>query len=151
MTKQNREGLSRSADEHQGISSRQTILGCSFKRLLLMLWDPLNVLGTCLMGQKLWSQVTEEVQEAIALCLLLQLPDLIGQLILQANFSSLTMCSKDIWSVNRYACIVIVASDYLLWLTIGARILTRSIVNIRSIFTDMKKNNKNDEIVSKLR
>ncbi|NEZ57845.1 hypothetical protein DXZ20_19790 [Leptolyngbyaceae cyanobacterium CCMR0081] len=140
MTTQNREGLSRSSDEDQGVSSRQTILSYSFKRLLLILWDPINILGTCLMGQRLWSQVTEEVREAIALCLLLQLPDLIGQLILQENFSSLIMCPKDIWSVNRYACIVIVTSDYLLWLTIGARILTRSIINIRSIFIDMKKN-----------
>jgi hypothetical protein len=54
-------------------SELKTQTGKRVQRLLLNVWEPLDVLGQGLMGD-LWRTVYLSVQDAIALSILLQLP-----------------------------------------------------------------------------
>ena len=97
------------------------------------LWQPLDAIGSALMGS-LWPDVYETVQDAIALCLLFSIPGWIGKLILKADYSGFDQCYNEwnAWNVNRYACYVIVGSGFVLWITITGRIIGRAIKNIFS-------------------
>jgi hypothetical protein len=104
--------------------------------------EPLDTLGKRLMGE-LWQTFYLSIQDAIALGLLLQIPGLIGKLIIGESFSSFNICLKsEPWAVNRYACFVIVASDFLLWIVLAGRILGRFFVDFWKLFptkSGMKK------------
>jgi hypothetical protein len=83
------------------------------------------VVGSRLMGD-LWRTFYLTVQDAIALSLILQVPGVIGQIILGKSFSSFDICLlENPLGVNRYACFIIVASDFLLWMVLAGRILGR--------------------------
>ena len=110
---------------NQPVSQQQTILGRRTRTILMNVWEPLDLLGKALMGD-LWTSVYLSIQDAIALSLILQLPGLIGQLILGKSFSSFDVCLKENpLGVNRYACFIIVASDFLLWIVLAGRIIGR--------------------------
>lgn len=99
--------------------------GRRIEKFLMNLWEPLDLLGKALMGD-LWRTVYLSIQDAIALSLILQVPSLIGQLILGKSFSSFDIClQENPLGVNRYACVIIVASDFLLWIVLAGRILGR--------------------------
>ena len=76
-----------------------------------------------LMGQ-LGRTVYGSIQDAIALGILLKLPSLIGEIIIGKDFSSFDICLKESpFGASRYACFIIVASDFLLWIVLAGRII----------------------------
>ena len=99
---------------------------------------PINAIGTATMGD-LWPTFYESVQDAIALSLLVQVPSFIGSLILGKEYGGLDACFlEDHYDVNRYACFVIVISDFLLWIVLAGRIIGRFLADIQTIRTNRK-------------
>jgi hypothetical protein len=103
----------------------KTEWGLKTEAFLEKVSEPLDVVGSRLMGD-LWRTFYLTVQDAIALSLILQVPGVIGQIILGKSFSSFDICLlENPLGVNRYACFIIVASDFLLWMVLAGRILGR--------------------------
>jgi hypothetical protein len=115
--------------------------GKQTKQMLRGFWESLDHLGQGLMGD-LWRTVYLSIQDAIALAVLLKLPSLVGQLIISKDFSSFDLCLKENpFGVARYACYIIVTSDFLLWILLGFRILGRFISGLREQWQDIKDKN----------
>lgn len=116
----------------------KTETGKRAERLLLNLWEPLDVLGRGLMGD-LWRSVYLSVQDAIALSVLLQLPSFVGRIIIGKDFSSFDVClQENPFGVSRYACFIIVTSDFCLRIVLAGRIIGRFWLDLR----DLKRGNK---------
>ena len=95
------------------------------EQVLAKICDPIDVIGRAVMGD-LWKTFCESVQDAIALSLLLQVPGLIGKWILGKEFSGFDACmTESPFGINRYACFIIVASDFCLWIVLAGRIVSR--------------------------
>lgn len=117
----------------QQSSQLKTKWGRRTEAFLEQVSEPLDVLGKRLMGD-LWRTFYLTVQDAIALSLILQVPGIIGQLILGKSFSSFDVClQENPLGVNRYACFIIVASDFLLWIVLAGRIIGRFIGDLRQL------------------
>lgn len=85
----------------------------------------LDILGTKIIGS-LWPTVYASIQDAIAVIIIFQIPGFIGKLTVGNDFSSLNSCLEYGWlSVNLYACSIIVAANFAMWITIGIRFLGR--------------------------
>lgn len=111
----------------------KTKTGKRAERLLLNLWEPLDVLGRGLMGD-LWRAVYLSVQDAIALSILLQLPSFIGRVIIGKDFSGFDVClQENPLGVSRYACFIIITSDFCLWIILAGRIIGRFWVDLRGL------------------
>ena len=96
-----------------------------FEKNLEYLWSFLDIVGKKLIGD-LWETLYLSLQDTIALVLLFQLPGLIGKLTVDNDFSNLESCLEIGWSnVNIYACLIIVASGFTMWILIAGRILGR--------------------------
>lgn len=103
----------------------KTELGRRTDRFLLTIWESLNLLGKGIFGE-LWRTLYLSVQDAIALSVLLQLPSLIGRLIIGKDFSSFDVCLQESpLGVSRYACFIIITSDFCLWIVLAGRIAGR--------------------------
>lgn len=103
----------------------QTKMGKRTEVILKNIWEPLDLLGQSLMGD-FWRTVYLSIQDAIALYILLKIPDLFGQWILGKSFSDFRTCLKEnVLDASRYACFIIVVSDFLLWIIIAGRIIGR--------------------------
>ncbi len=110
-----------------------TQAGKRTKQFLENCWESVDQIGKALMGD-LWRTVYLSIQDAIALYLLLKIPDLIGKLIFGKSFSDFGIClQEDALSPTRYACFIIVASDFLLWIVLAGRILARFWVDLRGL------------------
>lgn len=82
----------------------------------------------------LWRTVYLSVQDAIALSTLLQLPGLVGRIIIGKDFASFDVClQENALGVSRYACFIIVISDFLLWIGLAGRILGRFWADLREL------------------
>ncbi len=94
----------------------------------------LHVIGKKLIGP-LWMTLFESAQDAIALGLLVKIPNLLSQWVLGKQFSGLDACLQgtNIWSVDRYACFAVVLSDYTLWAVLIPRILYRFIRDLKNL------------------
>jgi hypothetical protein len=93
----------------------------------------LDVLGQGLMGD-LWRTVYLSVQDAIALGTLLQLPSLVGRIIIGKDFASFDVClQENPLGVSRYACFIVVISDFCLWIVLAGRVLGRFWVDLRGL------------------
>ncbi|MBD2512491.1 MAG: hypothetical protein HWQ35_17835 [Nostoc sp. NMS1] len=104
---------------------RQTKAGQYTEQILKNIWEPVNLLGQSLMGDY-WKTVYLSIQDAIALAVLLKIPELLGQLILGKSFSDFGVClQENALGASRYACFIIVASDFMLWIVIAGRIIGR--------------------------
>ncbi|MBE9247478.1 hypothetical protein IQ223_24405 [Microcystis aeruginosa LEGE 00239] len=111
----------------------KTKTGKRAERLLLNVWEPLDVLGRGLMGD-LWRAVYLSVQDAIALSILLQLPSFIGRVIIGKDFSGFDVClQENPLGVSRYACFIIITSDFCLWIILAGRIIGRFWVDLRGL------------------
>lgn len=111
----------------------KTRTGKRTQQLLLNIWEPLDVLGHGLMGD-LWRTVYLSIQDAIALGVLLQLPSLVGRVIIGKDFSSFDVClQENALGVSRYACFIIVTSDFCLWIILAGRILGRFWADLRGL------------------
>ncbi|NER00380.1 MAG: hypothetical protein F6K30_27400 [Cyanothece sp. SIO2G6] len=101
--------------------------------MLLNVWEPLDVLGQGLMGD-LWRSVYLAIQDAIALSILLKLPTLIGRIIIGKNFSSFDVClEENPLGRSRYACFIIIASDFCLWIILAGPIIGRFWADLRGL------------------
>lgn len=111
----------------------QTKTGKYTEKLLHNIWEPVDLLGKSLMGDY-WKTVYLSIQDAIALCILLKIPDLLGQLILDKSFSDFGVClQENALGASRYACFIIVASDFLLWIVIAGRIIGRFWADLKDL------------------
>ena len=98
--------------------------------------ESIDPIGKALMGQ-LWRDVYETFQDAIALSLLFVIPGVIVKFFTGVDYSDFDQClAISASSINRYACFVIVASGFLLWIIVTGRIIGRT---INSIFSRKKK------------
>ncbi|WP_228056877.1 hypothetical protein [Tychonema sp. LEGE 07203] len=89
-----------------------------------------------LMG-KLGRKVYGSIQDAIAIGIILKLPSLIGKIIIGEDFSGVNICLQESpWGISRYACFIIVTSDFLLWIVLAGRIIARFRADLR----DLKNN-----------
>lgn len=120
-------------------SELKTKTGKRAERLLLNVWEPLDVLGRGLMGD-LWRTVYLSVQDAISLSVLLQLPSFVGRIIIGKDFSSFDICfQENPLGVSRYACFIIITSDFCLWIILAGRIIGRFWLEL----SELKRGNKN--------
>ena len=95
------------------------------QKLLLNIWEPLDLLGQGLLGD-LWRTTYLSIQDAIALSILLRIPELIGRLIISKEFTSFDVClQENALGASRYACFIIVTSDFGLWFMLAVRIIGR--------------------------
>ncbi len=82
----------------------------------------------------LWRTVYLSVQDAIALSVLLQLPSLVGRIIIGKDFSSFDVCLQEsALGISRYACFIIITSDFCLWIILAGRIIGRFWVDLRQL------------------
>lgn len=103
------------------------------EKFLTTVLDPIDVVGKAVMGD-LWKTFYESVQDAIALSLLLHIPSLIGTLILGKEFSGFDACMQESpLGVNRYACFIIVTSDFCLWIVLAGRIISRFLSDLNQL------------------
>jgi hypothetical protein len=99
----------------------------------------LDQIGEGLMGA-LWRDVYLSIQDAIALSILLKLPSLVSRLIIGKDFSSFDVClQENALGASRYACFIIVTSDFLLWILLAFRILGRFWADLRDLRNGTRK------------
>jgi hypothetical protein len=107
----------------QHSSQPRTVWGRRTQKVLENIFEPLDLVGQRVMGE-LWRTFYLSVQDAIALSFLLQIPGTIGQWIVGKDFSSFDAClQENALGSSRYACFIIVTSDFLLWIVLAGRIL----------------------------
>ncbi|MDF5726606.1 MAG: hypothetical protein PUP92_00865 [Rhizonema sp. PD38] len=112
---------------------RQTKTGKYTEKFLMNIWEPLDKVGQALMGDY-WKTVYLSVQDAIALYIILKIPDLIGQRIFGKSFSNFGDCLKEnALGASRYACFIMVVSDFLLWIVIAGRIIGRFLADLKDL------------------
>jgi hypothetical protein len=108
--------------------------------ILASFCEPIDAIGKALMGD-LWKTFYESVRDAIALSLLLKIPGLIGLLILGKDFSGFDICIQESpFGVSRYACFIIVTSDFCLWIVLAGRIASRFLTDFNNLL--VKKGGK---------
>lgn len=113
-----------------------TKLGTFTQKLVMNVLEFVDQVFYGLMGP-LGRTVFGSIQDAIAIGILLKLPGLIGEIIIGKDFSSFDICLKESpWGVSRYACFIIVASDFLLWIVLAGRIIGRFWADLK----DLKNN-----------
>ena len=105
---------------------------------------PFDVLGKAIMGD-LWKTLYESVQDAIALSLLLHIPSLIGKWILGKEFSGFDACMfENPFGIDRYACFIIVASDFCLWIVLAGRVICRFLSDLNKLLLKMGVSRENN-------
>jgi hypothetical protein len=110
---------------------RRSKSGQITRALLLHIWEPIDAIGEALTGS-FWRTICLNTQDAIALALALQVPSLLGRLIIGKDFSAFDVClGENPLGVSRYACYLIVMSDFALWIILAGRVIARSLVDIR--------------------
>ena len=110
--------------------------GTFIQKVVMNVLEIVDQVFYALMG-KLGRTVYASLQDAIALSILLKLPGLIGQIIIGKDFSSFDICMKESpLGASYYACFIIVASDFLLWIVIAGRIIGRFWADLK----DLKNN-----------
>jgi len=104
------------------------------EKVLAAVFGPIDAIGEAIIGD-LWTTLCESIQDAIALSLLLQIPSLIGKWILGKEFSGFDACIQESpFGVNRYACFIIVASDFCLWIVLAGRVISRFLTDFNQLF-----------------
>jgi hypothetical protein len=118
-----------------------TKAGQGTQAFLTGFWESLDQFGEALMGD-LWRTVYLSIQDAIALGVLLQVPSWVGRIIIGKDFASFDLCQLESpLGVTRYACYIIITSDFLLWILLASRILGRFIAEGREQWQNMKDKN----------
>jgi hypothetical protein len=120
----------------------RTKLGKKTQKVLTSVWESLDQVGHGLMGE-LWRTVYQSVQDAIALGVLLQVPSWLGKIIIGKDFASYDLClNESPLGVTRYACYIMVTSDFLLWILLASRIFGRFIAEGRERWQNMRDNDR---------
>jgi hypothetical protein len=119
-----------------------TDLESTFPQGVTQIWEAVDQVGHLLMGD-LWQTVYQSIQDAIALSVLLKIPSGVGQIIIGKDFASYDLCLQESpLGVTRYACYIMVTSDFLLWILLAFRILGRFIAEGRAQWQNMRDNNR---------
>jgi hypothetical protein len=106
-------------------SSPKTPFGRITEQFLLRVSDPLGVIGQHVLGAY-WQTLCSSIQDAVALALILKVPSAIGGMLLSKDFNGFNVClDQNPFGVERYACFIIVASDFCLWIVIAGRTIAR--------------------------
>jgi hypothetical protein len=130
------------------ISEPQKGVDRKSQHILRGFWEFLDQLGSCLFGD-LWRMVYVTTQDALALSVLLTIPSWVGQRF-GKDFSSFDLCPKENpWSVVRYACYIIVTSDFLLWILLAFRIFGRFSAECHEQWQRLKGRNDGSHKVKK--
>ncbi|MDJ0735043.1 MAG: hypothetical protein QNJ47_13425 [Nostocaceae cyanobacterium] len=109
------------------------------QQILMKIWEPLDVLGQGLMGD-MWRTFYLSIQDAIALSLILKMPSLVSHIIIGKDFSSLESCwQENALGISRYACFIIITSDFCLWIVLAGRIIGR----FRSDIWELRRKDRN--------
>jgi hypothetical protein len=91
----------------------------------------------------LWCTVYLSVQDAIALGTLLKLPGLLGHIIIGKDFATFDVCVKESpLGIMFYACYIIIASDFCLWILLVGRIISRFLVDFGKLKGSMHDSKK---------
>jgi hypothetical protein len=103
-------------------------------KFLTNVFDVIDVVGKKILGGW-WETVYLSIQDALAMGLLIQVPDKLGHLITGKTFNSLDACAQEgSWgNVNRYVCFVMVSSNFILWFILAARIIIRNILDFKKL------------------
>jgi hypothetical protein len=110
--------------------------GTFTKKVVMNVLELVDQVFYGLMG-KLGRTVYGSIQDAIAIGIILKLPGLIGEIIIGKDFSGFNICLQEsAWGISFYACFIIVASDFLLWIVLAGRIIAR----FRADLKDLKNN-----------
>ena len=113
--------------------SATTAVGKQTQKIMRNIWEPLDIVGKGVVGD-LWRTVYLSIQDAIALSILLQIPSLIGRIIIGKDFSSFDVClQENPLGASRYACFIIVMSDFCLWISLAGRVLGRFWADLREL------------------
>ena len=113
-----------------------TKLGIFTRKIVMNVLEVVDQVLYGLMGP-LGRTVFGSIQDAIASGIILKLPGLIGEIIIGKDFSGFDICLQESpWGVSRYACFIIVASDFLLWIVLAGRIIGRFWADLK----DLKNN-----------
>ncbi len=116
--------------------SANTNLGKFTQKVVMNVLEFVDQVLYGLMGP-LGRTVFGSIQDAIAIGIILKLPGLIGEIIIGKDFSGFDICLQESpWGVSRYACFIIVASDFLLWIVLAGRIIGRFWADLK----DLKNN-----------
>lgn len=112
--------------------------GRAVQRSVSNLLEAIDQLFYGLMGQ-LGRTVYESIQDAIALSILLTIPSLIGKWIIGKDFASFDVClAENPLGASRYACFIIVASDFLLWIVLAGRIIGRFWADLKQFWNNLR-------------
>ena len=110
--------------------------GTFTKKVVMNVLEVVDQVFYALMG-KLGRTVYGSIQDAIAIGIILKFPGLIGEIIIGKDFSGFNICLQESpLGVSFYACFIIVASDFLLWLVLAGRIIGRFWADLK----DLKNN-----------
>jgi len=110
--------------------------GTFTKKVVMSVLELVDQVFYALMG-KLGRTVYGSIQDAIAIGIILKFPGLIGEIMIGKDFSGFKIClQENPWGVSFYACFIIVASDFLLWIVLAGRIIVR----FRADLKDLKNN-----------
>ena len=108
-----------------------TRLGTFTKKVVMNVLELVDQVFYALMG-RLGRIVYGSIQDAIAIGIILKLPGLISEIIIGEDFSSFNVCLQESpWGISRYACFIIVTSDFLLWIVLAGRIISRFRADLR--------------------
>ena len=108
-------------------------MNIDFQKRLEYFLQILDQLGKFLLGD-LWRTFYLSLQDAIALSLILKIPDTIASVIIGYEFSDFNVCiTYNIYNPTRYACFIIVSSNFLLWTLLAGRIIARFLIDLSKL------------------
>lgn len=122
-------------------------IGQRTEKILENILIPLDIIGKKVLGS-LWQTFYESVRDAFSLGLLLQIPSAVGRFIIGKDLTSYDVCLKEnALGSSRYACYIIVTSDFLLWIILAGRILVRFLIDFKGLFRRKggEENEENEE------
>ncbi len=115
-------------------SPPKTALGKKVLSIMSNVSEAIHLVGPKIMGEQFWKMFYLSIQDIIALALLSQISDWIYLIILGHSFNSLAECLEiDSLSPRRYACFIMVASDFCGWILIAGRLIGRFLADIIDI------------------
>jgi hypothetical protein len=100
-------------------------------RFISEFFDTLDSIGNRIFGAW-WMFIYESVQDAIALSILVRLPNLLSNWLIGKDFSSFDVCMQTgNWlGTERYACFIVVIADFTGWILLAGRIAQRFICSL---------------------
>ena len=112
----------------------KTALGKKVLSIMSNVSEAIHLIGPKIMGEQFWKIFYLSIQDIIALALLSQVSEWIYPIILGYSINSLAECLvMDSLSPGKYACFIIVASDFCGWILIAGRLIGRFFADITDI------------------